>query len=228
VRAYKNILFIGTSHIAKQSIREITEQFASLNPDIICVELDNKRLHGLVNNEKPNYSLIGIKYYGLQGYMFAVLGSLLQKRMGNIVGVSPGSDMLTAVNLAKRNGKRLELIDQNIDITLRRFSKSFTMKEKAKMLYDIMRSPFSKKMQINLNNVPKEEVIEKLMQQLKDRYPKLYSVLVEERNYVMAKNIYRIMSQNPDKKILVVIGAGHELELIKLVKQEGYRHDRIT
>jgi pheromone shutdown protein TraB len=65
------------------------------------------------------------------------------------------------------------------------------------------------------------------MEQMRDRYPNLYYVLVEERNHVMAKNIYSIMSKNPEKKILAVIGAGHEKEMMKLIKQEDYKRDRI-
>jgi pheromone shutdown protein TraB len=43
----------------------------------------------------------------------------------------------------------------------------------------------------------------------------------------MAKNIYKIMSKNEDKRILVIIGAGHEKELLQLIKQEDYKRDRI-
>jgi pheromone shutdown protein TraB len=43
----------------------------------------------------------------------------------------------------------------------------------------------------------------------------------------MSKNIYRLMSKNTDKKILVVIGAGHEKELLRLIKLEDFRRDKI-
>jgi pheromone shutdown-related protein TraB len=224
---YKNIKLIGTSHIAKDSIAKITEEFSDLNPDIICVELDNNRLHALLSGQKPDRSIRGIKQYGLQGYLFALIGGFIQEKLGNVVGVKPGSDMLTAVNLAKINHKTLHLIDQDISITLKRFSKAFTWREKFRLIWDVIRSPFSKKMKIDLNSVPKEELIHKMMSDLKLRYPNLYKVLIEERNSVMAKNIYKIMSKNEDKKILVVIGAGHEKELLQLIKQEDFRRDKI-
>jgi pheromone shutdown protein TraB len=65
------------------------------------------------------------------------------------------------------------------------------------------------------------------MSDLKIRYPNLYKVLIEERNVVMAKNIYKIMSKNEDKKILVIIGAGHEKELLKLIKLEDFKRDKV-
>lgn len=225
---YKNLIIIGTSHIARQSINDINKAFSEYAPDVLCVELDNKRLHALLTDAKPDYSLSGIKKYGLQGYLFAVIAGILQKKLGNIVGIKPGSDMLTAVNLAKKNNKHLMLIDQDIEITLRRFSKEFTFREKMRLLWDIIRSPFAKqKIKINLNDVPKEKLIDEMMKQLKERYPSLYAVLIDERNNVMAKNLVRIMEKNIDKKILAVIGAGHEKEMLRLIKQEEYRRDKI-
>jgi pheromone shutdown-related protein TraB len=224
---YKNVLVIGTSHIAKRSIENIKESFDIYAPDIVCVELDRKRLQALLSGQKPNYSLSGIRDYGLQGYLFAVIGSFIQKKLGNVVGIKPGSDMLTAVNLARQNNKQLMLIDQDIEVTLRRFSKSFSWKEKFRMVYDILMAPFSKKIKINLHDVPKAEIVNVLMEQMKTRYPSIYKTLIVERNQVMAKNIYKIMSENPDKKILVVIGAGHEQGLLDLVKMEHHRRDRI-
>lgn len=222
-----NIKIIGTSHIAKQSIEEITRTFKNYEPDIICVELDPKRLHALMTDAKPDYSLAGIRRYGLQGYLFAVIGGFIQKKLGNVVGIKPGSDMLTAVNLAKNNKKQLMLIDQDIEITLRRFSKQFTFRDKMKLLWDIIKSPFGKKVKINLNEVPKEKIIEQMIGQLKERYPSLYNVLIHERNVVMAKNINKIKEKNPDKKILVIIGAGHEKDLLALIKQEGFKRDKV-
>lgn len=227
VQHYKNVKIIGTSHIAKESIAKINEEFSKFDPDIVCVELDNKRLHSLLSDQKPDRSLRGIKHYGFQGYLFAVIGGYIQEKLGHIVGVKPGSDMLTAVKLSKSKGKILHLIDQDIEITLRRFSKAFTWREKFRLVADIIKAPFSKKINIDLNKVPKEELINKLMNDLKKRYPSIYKVLIDERNHVMAKNIYTIMSKNEHKKILVIIGAGHEEALMKLVKTEDYKRDKI-
>ncbi len=224
---YKNVKLIGTSHIAAESIKKIAEEFSVMDPDIVCVELDRKRLHALLTDAKPDYSLAGIKKYGMQGYLFAVIAGLIQRKLGNVVGIKPGSDMLSAINLARNNHKQLELIDQDIEITLKRFSKAFSFKEKMRLLWDILRSPFAKKVRINLQEVPKERIIHEMMMQLKNQYPNLYRVLIEERNEVMAKNIYHLMSKNHDKKILVIIGAGHEKELLQLIKKEDYRRDRV-
>jgi len=224
---YKNLIIIGTSHIAKQSVNEINSIFSEINPDIVCVELDHKRLHALLTDAKPDYSLAGITRYGLQGYLFAVIAGLLQKKLGNIVGIKPGSDMLAAVNLSREHNKQLILIDQDIEITLKKFSKQFTFKEKMRILWDVIRSPFAPKLKINLNHVPKEELIIKMISELKSRYPSLYNVLIHERNIVMTKALVKIIENDPEKKILAVIGAGHEKEMIELIKKEENKRDKI-
>ena len=53
---------------------------------------------------------------------------------------------------------------------------------------------------------------------MKKRYPNVYRVLVQERNDVMARNIAVLMKLNPQKKVLAVMGAGHEDEMETLVK----------
>ena len=61
---------------------------------------------------------------------------------------------------------------------------------------------------IKLDRVPPKELIKKLLDQLKDRYPSFYKVLLLDRNQFMAKRLAITAHSNPDKRILVVIGAG--------------------
>lgn len=229
MHTYKNVVILGTSHIAKQSIEEITRTVFDLKPDIVCVELDKKRYHAMLTDAKPNYSIRGIRQYGLQGYLFAVIGAFLQKKLGNVVGIKPGSDMLTACKLAEQQKIRLLLIDQDIEITLKRFSKLFSFREKMRLVWDIISAPFSKKkrLQFNLHGVPEQQLVIKLITELKNRYPGMYKALIEERNHVMARNIQRISESNTDKKIFVVIGAGHEPDIIELIKKEEQKRDKI-
>jgi pheromone shutdown-related protein TraB len=215
---YKNLVIIGTSHIAESSLKEIEFFFQRENPDIMAVELDMNRLHALLSNQKPNYSLLLIPQLGLKGYLFGVVGSFLQQKLGNIVGIKPGSDMLRAVQLAQMNNKKIALIDRDVRITLLRLSKAIGWKEKLNFIADLFSAPFSERMRINLRQVPEKELVKKILSLLKKRYPGLYRVLVTERNKVMALKLRAIMENHPDKKIMVIVGAGHEADLTSLIK----------
>lgn len=218
---YKNVTILGTSHISQQSIELITKTFHELDPDFVLVELDRKRLAGLLSGQKPTTSLTSIKQIGLKGYLFVVVGAFIQKKLGQMVRVEPGSDMLTAVKLAQKHKKKLCLIDRDITITLHRFSKFFSNKEKWRLFCDLIMGPFSKKrINIDLQKVPSEKLILFLLTELKENYPNIYCVLVHERNVFMAKNIFNIMNMYPDSKILVVVGAGHEKEIIARIRMQ--------
>jgi pheromone shutdown-related protein TraB len=214
---YKHLTIIGTSHIAASSIREIEKEFSRSSPDIIAVELDRNRLEALLHNHKPNYSPRLILQIGVTGYLFALIGGALQKKLGNLVGINPGSEMLKAATLARDNQKKLALIDQDVRVTLRRLSQLFTFREKLRVILDMFRSPFDKKLQIDLRGVPGKEVIRTVLKILKSRYPGLYQALIGERNHHMALKLAHIMHSHPDAKILAVVGAGHEEELAELV-----------
>lgn len=214
------ITIIGTSHVAEKSIQDIQQAYKETSPDILAVELDRDRLEALVNKRKPNYSPTLIRKIGLAGYLFALVGGLLQRKFGRMVGTDPGSDMLAAINLAKDDHKPLLLIDQPLTITLKRLSKKLTRKEKWRLFTDIAFGWAKKqpKVAINLKSVPQDEIIATLMEQLKDRYPTFYEVLVHERNIYMARKLMMAAQANPDKHILTVIGAGHKEGLLQALQ----------
>jgi pheromone shutdown protein TraB len=222
---YQNLTLIGTSHIAKESIDEIKKQFSTLNPDIVAIELDKNRLYGLLNKKdksKKRNSLFLIPKIGLKGYIFSLMGEWAEKKLGESVGVSPGEDMLIAFRLAKKHSKKVALIDQEIEITLKRLSKTISWKEKWNFLVDIFKAVILRKPEIggfDLKTVPSHKLIEKMLKKVKKRYPNIYHVLVTERNTVMAKNLAVIMKQNPEKMILAMIGAGHEKEMMDIIKK---------
>ena len=74
------------------------------------------------------------------------------------------------------------------------------------------------KVSFDLHTVPDEKIIKELTQRVKKDYPRVYHVLVEERNEYMVKKLVTIMREENEKKILAVIGAGHEKEMISMIK----------
>ena len=222
VMEYNNLTIIGTSHIAKESLEEVENAIEEKNPDIIAIELDKSRLYSLF--KKPGkIRFYDIKRVGVKGFIFSIIGAWAEKKLGSMVGVAPGSEMKRAVILAKEKGIQIALIDQDIEITLKRFSKSLTWREKWNFIVDIFKGFFSRKKELgfefDLSKVPSKKVIKQLIEKVRQRYPNIYRVLIEERNLVMAENLKKVMGRHPDKKILAIIGAGHEEEILQLIKK---------
>jgi pheromone shutdown-related protein TraB len=216
---YENLTIIGTSHIAKQSLDDVEKAIVDGKPDIVAVELDQRRLYSILNEKKEKIRIYDVRRIGVKGFVFALIGAWAEKKLGKLVGVAPGSEMKKAIVLAKKHKLKLALIDQDIEITLKRFSKSLTWKEKWNFVVDIGKSVFGKKnITFDLSKVPSRKIIKKLVAEVKKRYPNIYKVLIEERNQVMAKNLKKIM-ENKDKKILAIVGAGHEEDILDLIKK---------
>ncbi|MBT3814912.1 hypothetical protein HOE37_00455 [Candidatus Woesearchaeota archaeon] len=220
-----NVKIIGTSHIAQGSVDEIKAAVSSWKPDIVAIELDLQRASALMAEEKSKVSLAMILKIGVKGYVFAKIGQFVQQKLGKMVGVSPGSEMKAAMELARKEKLEIAFIDQPIQITLKKFSKYLTWKEKFRFVYDMLKGLLFPKKQIkalgldqfDLNKVPGKEVIKKMMNMMKKTYPNVYRALVSDRNKYMVKNIVKILRKNPGKKILVIVGAGHQEGMEKLL-----------
>ncbi len=218
---YKNLVFLGTSHIAKQSLEEVREYIGVEKPNIIALELDKKRLPALMAKNPRKIELKAIKQLGLKGFLFSLFGAWAERKLGKLVGVAPGDEMRQAIRIAKRDKIEIALIDQDIEVTLQRLSRAITWKEKWNFLADIIKALFLRKKELDfdLSTVPDKKIIRKLTNKLKERYPNVHKVLIEERNIVIAQNIKKLMDSAPDKKILVILGAGHTDDVLELVKE---------
>ncbi|MBW2963684.1 TraB family protein [Candidatus Woesearchaeota archaeon] len=210
------LILIGTSHIAQQSIQEIEKTIQEQKPDLLALELDPQRFQALITNQKSKVRLSDVSRIGFKGFLFAAIGAYIQKKLGKMVGTAPGSEMLTAIKQAKKHQIPIALIDQDIAVTLRRFSQTLTWKERFRFIADLFKGIFTRKKQleklgnIDLTKVPPKELVKKLIGELKQRYPNIYKVLVEERNQIMIRNLKYLFQENPDKTVLAVVGAGHQ------------------
>jgi len=219
---YKNLILIGTSHISKQSINEIKETIKKEKPNIIALELDYLRFKSLLEKKKKKIKIKDIRKIGLTGFLFNILGAWASKKLGKLVNVTPGSEMVTAIKIAKKEKINLVLIDQDIRITLRKLSKNITWKEKFRFILDLFKISKNKKKleKIDLTKVPNKKTIKILTNEFKKKYPSTHKILVTERNQFMAKNLNKLIT-NQDKKILAIVGAGHEEEMIKIIRREN-------
>jgi len=212
-RTWKNVTIIGTSHIAAESVKQIRKVVAEQKPDCICVELDRDRYAALLRDEKPKFSFALIRRVGFTGYLFALIGRGIQKRLGDIVGMQAGSDMKTAIELAQETKTRLYFIDQHIEETLKDLSKKFTFREKVHLFKDALFPPNEAKAIIggktNLRTVPADTLVRQIILLVQKRYPGLYEALIGKRNRHMARKLFLLQNEPAGKRILAVMGAGH-------------------
>jgi len=107
------------------------------------------------------------------------------------------------------------------------FSRNLTWKEKGRFVGDLIKSLVMPKKQLeqfslenfDLRKVPRAELIETMMNSLKQRYPSIYKSLVEDRNRYMVRKLVGLAKENPEAKILAVVGAGHKKGMEELFNQ---------
>jgi pheromone shutdown-related protein TraB len=219
------INIIGSSHIAKESVDRVKKEIDNFSPDIVALELDSRRAQALLHkdDDKPKKDYMQmIKSVGFKGFLFAIVGSYVQKKLGDLVGVEPGSEMRNALLAAKSKGIGVAYIDQDVEVTLKKFSKAISWKEKWQFIKDIFEvsfNPRKRKLKFDLRTVPEEKIIDEMIREVEKKYPNIHRVLVEERNVIMAKKLFALSKNHPNFKILAVVGAGHKAEILKIIKK---------
>jgi len=126
---------VGTAHVSEESVREVEETIEAERPDIVAVELDEGRYRQLKGGEpddiEPGDLLRGNTVFQFIAYWML---SYVQARLGEKFDVTPGADMLSAVETAEELGIDVALVDRDINETMRRFWSAMTPVEKLRMV----------------------------------------------------------------------------------------------
>tara|TARA_Y100000310_G_C20542690_1_gene744085 strand:+ start:49 stop:732 length:684 start_codon:yes stop_codon:yes gene_type:complete len=222
---YENLVLIGTSHIAIESVNEVKKVIDDLEPGFVALELDKGRFIGLMSKEKRKLRLGDIRKFGIKGFLFNLFGAWVEEKLGRVVKVKPGSEMKAAVISAAKIQAKVVLIDQDIKITIKNLVQNVTFKEKWRFVSDIIKGfLYRKKMvaefgNIDLRKVPSEKIIEKVVKRVEERYPSVFKALIDDRNKVMSKKLVNLMKKFPETKIVAVVGAGHVEGMMSVIKK---------
>lgn len=203
------IILVGTAHVSDKSVAEVNEVIEREKPDIVAVELDRARYRALKGEDDVKEINIKEILSGgkLNQFLLHWLLAYIQKKIGADTGVKPGAEMLSAIELAESSGARVALIDRDIQVTLGRFWNMMSFFEKLKLFGSLAGASvgFGTK-DIDIDTVTEEDVVTQLISELRKMAPSAASVLLDERNAIMAKNLLDISKEGT---VVAVIGAGH-------------------
>lgn len=214
------ITIIGTAHISQDSIDEVKEKIHEIRPDVVAVELCEPRYRGLT--EKKDIPIIDlIKGKNAMFVITNVLLSLIQRRLGEEVGIKPGMEMLTAIDTAQELGIQFALVDRDIGITLKRALSKMGLMEKLRVLKEMVFAFDLSEEDIatEINELKKEDKIKDVLEVLQEVSPNLYEVMVRERDAYMARKL--IALQEKFGNVVAVVGAGHKRGLEEFLNAPG-------
>jgi pheromone shutdown-related protein TraB len=205
----KEIILIGTAHVSKQSAEQVKEVIESERPDSVCIELDEQRYQSIQegNAWKKMDIFKVIKEKKASLLLMNLVISSFQKRIAKQFGIQAGQEMIQGIESAKEVGADLVLADRNIQVTFARIWHQIGMWGKMKLLMQIILSVFNKESisEEELEKMKSKDMLNAMLNDFTDIFPKLKKPLVDERDQFLAQKI----NDAPGKKIVAVLGAAH-------------------
>ena len=214
----REFIIVGTAHISRQSADLVREVIEREKPDTVCVELDEKRLKAL--SEKNRWENLDlrqiIKNKQLSTLIVNLVLSSYQKKLGEKLGVSPGTELMEAVQTANENNIPVELCDREVRVTLRRAWHSMNLWQKSKFLSVGLGGLFEKQelTEEKLSELRNKDVLSEMMDEIGKAMPVLKKVIIDERDQYIAQK----MKNSTGKKIVSVVGAGHVKGILKFLE----------
>jgi pheromone shutdown-related protein TraB len=205
----REITLLGTAHVSQESVRQVEEYIATEKPDRVCVEIDQSRYRSLTDPD--NWRKLNIHEVLRKKQGFLLLANLVlasfQKRLGLDLGVKPGTEMIRAIEVARKHEIPFSLCDREIQITLRRAWMRSGLWNRMKLLAALLEAIFRKEEMSSeeIEGLKDKDAIQDMMEDLARELPRAKEVLIDERDRFLAARIF----ETTEPRVLAVVGAGH-------------------
>ena len=212
VEVSDNIILIGTAHISKDSVKEVRDAIEKYQPDIVAVELCERRHEAITKKDKWESTPVTQLLKSNNAYLMLAQTFLssIQRRLGKEYGVEPGSEMIAAMQEAKKFGLKVALVDRDISITLKRAWRKMGIREKFRLTWEFLKAMLGFEEEeledLDLKKLMDQDVISALMEEFGEIAPSATNVLIHERDTYISK---KILDESKKGKVLAVVGAGH-------------------
>lgn len=212
VKVNDDIILVGTAHISKDSVEEVKKVIEKYKPDIVAVELCKRRHDAITKKDQWENTPITSLLKSNNAYLMLAQTFLssIQRRLGKEYGVEPGSEMIAALNEAKKRNLKVALIDRDISITLKRAWKKMGIREKFRLTWEFFKAILGydeeELEELDLKELMNQDVISSMMEEFGEIAPSASTVLIHERDEYIAK---KILDESKKGKVVAVVGAGH-------------------
>ena len=216
----KTIILVGTAHVSQESVELVKLVIEQEQPDGVCVELDAKRFEAISH---PNrWESLDLKEIIRQQQLSTLMVNLVlasfQKRLGDKLGVLPGTEMLEAIRMAEKHNVPVTLGDRDVRVTMRRAWRNTPFWRKSLLMSSLLLSIFdtTEVSEDEIRNLKKQDVLSEMMKDLGKEVPTLKVVLIDERDRYLAKK----MVEAPGKRTVAVVGAGHVAGICQTIEKQ--------
>jgi pheromone shutdown-related protein TraB len=204
---------LGTAHVSAKSVEAVQMAIDSGLFDTIAVELDSNRHRQLTEPDAlyklDIFQIIRESKIGLVAANLSL--AAYQKRLADQLGIEPGAELKAAALEAKARGLRLELIDRDAGITLKRAWQALGFFKRSRLMTELAAGVLSSDEigEAEIENLKQGDMLESSFGEFAKQTPELYQSIIAERDAYMAARLRQLPSDGSVKRVLVVIGAGH-------------------
>jgi pheromone shutdown-related protein TraB len=210
------VIIVGTAHVSEKSVQEVVSKIEEIRPDIVAVELCPARYRALTGQEEENEIKISELLSGGKLYFLLVQWFLayVQRKIGEEMGVKPGSEMLAAIEAARRTNARVALVDRDIGITIQRFWSAMGFIDKVRLVWSFIPAAlgWGSDEEIDIDSITEADIVTQMISEFRKISPGAANVLVDERDAFLARNLHLLSRQG---RVLAVVGAGHREGIVR-------------
>jgi pheromone shutdown-related protein TraB len=203
---------VGTAHVSQRSVDEVKAVIEQVKPDVVAVELCKARHDALTKDSAfRELDVFKVVREGKTLYLLAHLAlSSYQRKIGASLGVKPGAELLAAVNEANAKGIPVELIDRDINVTLKRTWANLGLWKRSTLLASLMvgweddkkGKPVDEKA---IEDLKEPKALSEMLTQLGEAVPEVKTPLIDERDAYLASKLNDVKG----KRVVAVVGAAH-------------------
>lgn len=205
---------VGTAHVSQRSVDEVKAVIDAVKPDVVCVELDKARHDALTKDSAfRDLDVFKVVREGRTLYLLAHLAlASYQRRIGASLGVKPGAELLAAVRVAEKRSIPVELIDRDINITLKRTWKNLGLWKRSMLLSSLLvgwgdddkGDPVT---ELNVEELKEPKALSEMLTELGRAVPQIKGPLIDERDQYLASKA--VDAGRGKQRVVAVVGAAH-------------------
>jgi pheromone shutdown-related protein TraB len=205
----KDITLIGTAHVSKESAELVQAVIETEKPDTVCVELCPSRYQAI--QQKNTWQEMDIIKVIKEKKAFLLLANLMlaafQKRIAAKLEVTPGQEMISAIEAAETAGAAIHLADRDIRTTLARVWRFLSLWGKIKLIFQLVLSlgQADEIEEADIERMKQEDMLQSILSEVGRSLPVIKKILIDERDHFLAEKIRTA----PGRRIVAVVGAGH-------------------
>jgi pheromone shutdown-related protein TraB len=205
---------VGTAHVSQRSVDEVNAVIDAVRPDVVCVELDQTRHDALTKDSAfRDLDVFKVVREGRGLYLLAHLAlASYQRRIGASLGVRPGAELLAAVQAARERKIPVELIDRDINVTLKRTWKNLGLWKRSMLLSSLLvgweddgkGEPVTEE---SLESLKEPKALSEMLTELGRAVPQVKGPLIDERDRYLASKAAD--AGRGKQRVVAVVGAAH-------------------